>query len=167
MLLDLVSQGEGLRIEFKRLIHSAPKIARAITALAKTAGGVILVGVDDDRRIVGIRNEKEMLEVIDKALRYHIEPKPHLEVRLEEFKHHMVLLVEIPESPESPHFHIERLLNRESGKHVVEWRGYIREGSHNKAATDDQIALLLSSEKTAFSFLHRTVTASPLFSERP
>lgn len=44
-LLDLVAEGEGLRIEFKRLIHSAPKIARSITAFANTSGGVILIGL--------------------------------------------------------------------------------------------------------------------------
>ncbi|HHE33181.1 MAG TPA: ATP-binding protein, partial [Chlorobaculum parvum] len=71
-LLDLVAKGEGISIEFKRLVHSAPKIARSIVSFANTEGGVILIGVDDDRRIVGIQSEKEMLAVIDEAVRYHV-----------------------------------------------------------------------------------------------
>jgi predicted HTH transcriptional regulator len=155
-LLDLVAEGEGLRIEFKRLIHSAPKIARSITAFANTSGGVILIGVDDDRRIVGIQSEKEALQVIDEAMRFHIEPKPRIEVHFEEFKRRMVLLVDIPESPERPHFHIEPFIRRDSGKHGVERRVFIRDGSHNRAASEDRIELMLSSrEPVRVSFTDR------------
>lgn len=155
-LLDLVEKGEGPTIEFKRLIHSAPKIARSIVSFANTSGGTILIGVDDDRRIVGIQSEKEMLAVIDEALRYHVEPKPRLEVRIEEFKRRMVLLIDIPESPERPHFHIERLIRRDTGKRTVERRVFMRDGSHNKAVNEDQIALMLSSkEPVRLSFTDR------------
>lgn len=155
-LLDLVAAGEGLCIEFKRLIHSAAKIARSITAFANTSGGVILIGVDDDRRIVGIHSEKETLEIIDEAMRFHIEPKPRIEVRFEEFRRRMVLLVDIPESPERPHFHIERPVRRDSGKRCLERRVFIRDGSHNKAASDDRIELMLSSkEPVRVSFTDR------------
>lgn len=155
-LLDLVEKGEGPTIEFKRLIHSAPKIARSIVSFANTSGGTILIGVDDDRRIVGIQSEKEMLAVIDEALRYHVEPKPRLEVRIEEFKRRMVLLIDIPESPERPHFHIERLIRRDTGKRTVERRVFMRDGSHNKAVNEDQIALMLSSkEPIRLSFTDR------------
>lgn len=155
-LLDLVAEGEGLHIEFKRLIHSAPKIARSISALANTAGGTILVGVDDDRRIVGIQSEKEMLHFIDEALRYHIEPTPQLNVRFVEFKRRLVLLIDIPESPERPHFHIESLLHRDTGKTSTERRIFLREGSHNKAAGEDRIALMLSAkEPIRMSFTNR------------
>jgi predicted HTH transcriptional regulator len=145
-LLDLIEQGEGLCIEFKRLIHSAPKIARSIVAFANTSGGVILIGVDDDSRIVGIQSEKETLEVIDEALRHHIEPRPQVGVSVEEYKRRMILLVDIPESSERPHFHIEHVMCRESGKRTLERRVFIREGSHNKAATEDRIALMISSK---------------------
>ena len=155
-LLDLVEKGEGPTIEFKRLIHSAPKIARSIVSFANTSGGTILIGVDDDRRIVGIQSEKEMLAVIDEALRYHVEPKPRLNVRIEEFKRRMVLLIDIPESPERPHFHIERLIRRDTGKRTVERRVFMRDGSHNKAVNEDQIELMLSSkEPIRLSFTDR------------
>ncbi|NTU57788.1 MAG: ATP-binding protein [Chlorobiaceae bacterium] len=145
-LLDLVSQGEGVCVEFKRLIHSAPKIARSIVAFANTSGGVILIGVDDDSRIVGIQSEKETLQVIDEALKLHIDPQPQVEICVEEYKRRMVLLVEIPESPDRPHYHMEQVLSRENGARTVERRVFIREGSHNKAATEDRIALMISSK---------------------
>ncbi|NTU92371.1 MAG: helix-turn-helix domain-containing protein [Chlorobiaceae bacterium] len=146
-LLEAVAGGEGLCTEFKRLVHSPAKIARSITAFANTAGGHILVGVDDDRRIVGISSEKEVLEVIDDALRLHIEPAPTFDVHVEEFKRRMVLVISIPESNDKPHFHIEEVLCRKTGRRVIERRVYIREGSHNRAATDDRVALIQSARQ--------------------
>lgn len=140
-LLEAIAGGEGLCTEFKRLIHSPAKIARSIAAFANTSGGHILVGVDDDRRIVGISSEKEMLEVLDDALRFHIEPTPALDVHVEEYKRRMVLIVSVPESPDKPHYHVEEVMNRDTGRRCLERRVYVREGSHNRAATDDRIAL--------------------------
>jgi predicted HTH transcriptional regulator len=146
-LLEVVAQGEGLRTEFKRLVHSPAKIARSISAFANTSGGHILIGVDDDGRIVGIRSEKETLEVIDDALRFHIDPVPLLDVHVEEYKRRMVLVLSIPESVDKPHFHVGQALSRATAAHGEERRVYIREGSHNKAATDDRIVLIQSGKE--------------------
>jgi len=155
-LLETVARGEGLSIEFKRLVHSPAKIARSISAFANTSGGHILIGVDDDRRIVGISSEKETLEVIDDALRCHIEPNPALDVHVEEYKRRMVLIVSIPESEDKPHFHVEETLCRRTGIRAVERRVFIRDGSHNRAASDDRIALFQSrKEPLKLSFTDR------------
>jgi len=155
-LLEAVGQGEGLRTEFKRLVHSPAKIARSISAFANTSGGEILIGVDDDGRIVGIRSEKETLEVIDDALRFHIEPVPVMKVHVEEYKRRMVLVLSIPESVDKPHFHVEQVLSRTTAERSVERRVFIREGSHNKAASDDRIVLIQSGrEPLKLSFSDR------------
>lgn len=146
-LLEAAAGGEGLFIEFKRLIHSPAKIARSISSFANTSGGHILIGVDDDRRIVGISSEKETLEIIDDALRFHIEPTPSLDVHVDEYKRRMVMVVSIPESDDKPHYHIEEGICRKTGRRIVERRVFIREGSHNRAATDDRIALLDATRK--------------------
>jgi predicted HTH transcriptional regulator len=143
-LLDLVGQGETGHTEFKRLVHSPQKIAKSIAAFANTSGGVILIGVDDDKKIIGIESEKETLEIIYDAIRYHIEPEPVIETHIQEYKRRMVLLVEIPESPDKPHFHIESVIRHDTLKRVVERKVYTREGSHNRAATEDRICLMQS-----------------------
>ena len=71
-LCELVAEGENERTEFKRLVHSQCKIAKPITAFANSSGGIILIGVDDDKRIVGIHSEKETLEIVHDAVRFHI-----------------------------------------------------------------------------------------------
>ncbi|NTU67350.1 MAG: ATP-binding protein [Chlorobiaceae bacterium] len=159
-LLGTVAGGEGLCTEFKRIVHSPAKIARSIASFANTSGGHILIGVDDDGRIVGISSEKEALEVIDDALRFHIEPMPALDVHVEEYKHRMVLVVSIPESPDRPHVHVEEGYCRSTERRIVERRVFIREGSHNKAATTDRIALIQAEKsplKVSFSDRERRV----------
>ena len=143
-LPELVGQGENEQIEFKRLVHSPSKIAKPITAFANTSGGVILIGVDDDKRIVGIHSEKEILEVVVEGVKLHIDPEPEINIYHEEFKRRLVLMVLVPESPDKPQYHLEQTTDPRTGKSVTEQRVYTREGSRNKALCDDRITLMQS-----------------------
>lgn len=171
-LPELVAEGENSQTEFKRLVHSPSKIARPIAAFANTAGGIILIGVDDDKRIVGIHSEKETLEIVHEAVRYHIEPEPEIDIFVEEFKRRLVLMVFVPESPGKPHYHLEHPIGCKAGKTEPKKRVYTREGNRNKALCDDRITLMLSKrqpvtisfgtkEKKLLGYLreHREITA--------
>ncbi len=54
-LLDLISQGEGLCLEFKQ---SFPKngsdLAKELVAFANSQGGILLMGVSDDSQVLGM-----------------------------------------------------------------------------------------------------------------
>lgn len=141
-LLERIALGEGITTEFKRLIHSPAKIARPLSAFANTRGGTMLVGVDDDGRIVGIHSEKEAIEVIHEALTRHIDPQPEATLWVDEYKRRMVLGVEVLESPDKPHFHIGEGRDPDTGRKRTERKVFIREGSHSKAATQDTISLM-------------------------
>jgi len=145
-LCELVAEGENERTEFKRLVHSPCKIAKPITAFANSSGGIILIGVDDDKRIVGIHSEKETLEIVHDAVRFHIEPEPEIDIYVEEFKRRLVLMVLVPESPDKPHYHIEHTTDPRTNRSITEKR-YAREGSRNRALCDDRISLMQSGKK--------------------
>src|SRR5437667_2457469 len=53
-LLRLVRGGEDTFLELKVRLSNPEKIAQEIVALANTGGGVIVFGVDDQMRIVGV-----------------------------------------------------------------------------------------------------------------
>ena len=63
---NFIGEGENTYLEFKRKVSSPEKIARTISAFANTKGGYILFGVDDDGTIIGVRSEKEEIELIFK-----------------------------------------------------------------------------------------------------
>lgn len=77
-LLDLISQGEHEQQDFKYVISDARKIARSISAFANNSGGRLLVGVKDNGRIAGLRNEEDIF-VIEQAAQLYCVPEQEVE----------------------------------------------------------------------------------------
>ena len=58
-ILMRIESGEGRRTEFKRGLGDLSAVGKAICAFANSEGGVILLGIDDSRDIVGVREDTE------------------------------------------------------------------------------------------------------------
>ena len=65
----LVASGEGQQLEFKRKVNYPEKILREMVAFANTDGGVLLVGVNDDGSIPGLKYPDGEAHVISVALK--------------------------------------------------------------------------------------------------
>lgn len=101
----LALKGEGPKIEFKKKAAFPEKIVREVVALANTAGGDLLIGVDDDGTVSGQRYIEEEIFVLEKAIRELILPELNVEifrVKLSEKKG--VAVFRIPFSPDRPHY---------------------------------------------------------------
>ena len=100
---QLISQGEGVRLDFKQVIQNPRKIAKAMVSFANTDGGILLIGVRDNGSIAGVRSEdeKHMLEL---AASFH--SKPEIEYQVEEVivDGKMVLKVIIPAGKKQPYY---------------------------------------------------------------
>jgi predicted HTH transcriptional regulator len=70
----LVLEGEGQHLEFKRKAAHPEKIVREFIAFANTDGGTLLVGVDDDGSIPGVKYPEEEIHVITSALQQTCRP---------------------------------------------------------------------------------------------
>lgn len=101
---ELILQGEGTTLDFKKTITSAEKIAKSLVAFANNQGGVLLIGVADDGNIVGVKSEDEERYMINKAA--HQFCKPAIEPMFEEIyiNHKLVLAVTIAQSDLKPHY---------------------------------------------------------------
>jgi predicted HTH transcriptional regulator len=73
-LQQLVAQGEGLQLEFKRKANHPDKIVKEVVAFANTKGGKLLIGVDDDKSIVGLKYANEDEFVLKQAIDKHCKP---------------------------------------------------------------------------------------------
>ena len=117
-LRDLIALGEGETLEFKTKTTHPHRISRTLSSLANTRGGQVLVGVDDDGRIVGVRDVEEELFVLQDAAAHYIEP-PLRSLHFQEIEEEgqSIIVVTVPESINKPH----RALVADN-----DWRGYVR-----------------------------------------
>lgn len=133
MNLDqLISQPEGSTLDFKRDLSSLTKVVRTIAAIANTANGTIVIGVDDDKTVAGLTDPLKDEERLARAVADSIEPLLLVNIQHASRESASVLVVDIPFSPRPYYL---RNLGPENGV-------YVREGSTNTVADPATIAEL-------------------------
>jgi predicted HTH transcriptional regulator len=133
-----VSLGEGLHVEFKRRMPRPERIAKEVVALANAQGGHLFLGVDDDGTIVGLRDVLEEEFALLEALSAHVDPA--VEVRLARVPvtpRREVLVVDVPASPDKPHYVIGNGAASE-GDGVA----YVRVGASSVEASREAVRLM-------------------------
>lgn len=104
--LELIEMGEGLTVEFKRTIDNPFKIAKTLTSFANTSGGVLLVGIADNRSTVGIKSELRELQKLERACGELVEKELLVRCKTVMLGVSKILRVEIDESEDKPHYAI-------------------------------------------------------------
>jgi predicted HTH transcriptional regulator len=103
-LKKLVAKGEGSYLEFKRKASYPDKIVREMIAFANMHGGVLLLGVGDDKTLPGLKFPEDESHVVQEALS---RCRPKLPVR-EQFipigNSRTILRYDIDESDRKPHY---------------------------------------------------------------
>ncbi len=103
-----LKEGEGPNLDFKVSITSRPKIARSIVAFANSRGGRIIVGVEDNGRVLGADIGGEEYE-LEKAAQLFCKPTINLEFEeYETYSQKMLLIAHVPESTQKPHYCIDK-----------------------------------------------------------
>jgi predicted HTH transcriptional regulator len=106
-LRKLVSQGEGQHLEFKRKASFPDKVVRELIAFANTGGGILLIGVDDDKTISGLRYPEEESLAVREELQKHCRPALTFDeeiIAISEKK--FVLRWHVAKSERRPHFYV-------------------------------------------------------------
>ena len=104
-LEQLVLAGENQYLEFKRVVPEPSKLAKEMIALANSGGGRILIGVDDDGTIVGLKDSKEEVFAVATAATAHCVPEVSYQIdELPISRKRDVLIVSISPSNTKPHF---------------------------------------------------------------
>lgn len=112
----LIEQGEGEMLDFKKEISSVHRIARTIVSFANHFGGTLLIGVNDNGTISGIKAEEEKF-MLEEAAGTCCSPSVELDIREWNVKGKTILEVIIPRGDKRPYYAID-----ENGKEWV----YIR-----------------------------------------
>jgi predicted HTH transcriptional regulator len=103
-LRKLVAQGESGTLEFKRKASYPEKIVREMVAFANTKGGVVLVGVGDDKTIPGLKYPEGESHVIQETLKTCRPKLPVTEQFIPIGNARTVIRYDIAESEKKPHY---------------------------------------------------------------
>jgi len=138
-LKRLVQQGEGSRLEFKRKAAYPDKIVREMIAFANSQGGILLVGVGDDKTLPGLKYPEGESHVIHEALKKCQPALQYFETFIPIGNARTIIQYEIPESTKKPHYLITGetkecfvRVNDQSIKASREIREIVKRAQHKK-----------------------------------
>jgi predicted HTH transcriptional regulator len=128
-LVELIKRPEGKTLEFKRDLSSPDGVLKAIVSFANTAGGILLVGVENrTRHIRGISEPLDVEERLANLISDHIVPRLVPEIEILPWRRTQVVAVQVHPSPSRPHH-----LKREGADRGT----YVRVGSTNRRADSE------------------------------
>lgn len=104
LLKKLVSRGEGNQLEFKRKVDHPFKILKEVVAFANSKGGILLIGVDDNLTIPGLKLAEGERYLLEKHIDLYCQPKIGYEVqKVKVSEHRTVLVFHIEAGSEKPY----------------------------------------------------------------
>lgn len=145
---NLLAQQEGTRLEFKATLNKEA-IAKTITAFINTQGGDLLIGVEDNKKIVGVENAEKVCASIQKMLVEYIQPIAPIFTQVVNYKKKDLLLISVWEGAKKPY----------------QFKGKIftRENDATKLSSVSNLTSLIKDRKEAdFHWERRTVLGSSL-----
>lgn len=107
-LSQLTTLGEGQHLEFKKRVPAPERITKEVIAFANTGGGRLLLGIDDDGTVVGVKDAAEEEFAFLQALNKHSDPPVAISIeRIPVSRKRDVIVVVVPVSKDRPHFLID------------------------------------------------------------
>lgn len=145
---NLLEQQKGRRLEFKATVNKEA-IAKTITAFINTEGGDLLLGVDDNKKIVGVENSKKVFESIQKMLVKYIQPMAPIFTQVVNYRKKNLILISVWEGANKPY----------------QFKGkiFLRENDATKLSSVSNLTSLIKDRKEAdFHWERRTLLGSSL-----
>jgi ATP-dependent DNA helicase RecG len=131
MLEQLLARPESKTLEFKESARSLQKIIQTMIAFANTAGGTLVIGVQDKtKNVIGVENILQDEERIASAIADSVSPTLLPNLQFISWRDKDVLIVTVPHSP-GPFYLKEK--GEDGGV-------YVRLGSTNRIADAALIA---------------------------
>ena len=128
----VLEEGEGYTLEFKQNVNA--DLAKELVAFANASGGRILIGVNDDNRIVGCKFSNVLFSNIETMA---AACDPPVTVFIEKLPDQKIIVIHVPEGANRPHRCTKGF--------------YLRNGaSSHKMSTADITAFIQSEGKVRF-----------------
>ncbi|HYM55364.1 MAG TPA: ATP-binding protein, partial [Solirubrobacteraceae bacterium] len=80
---ELLSEREGTRLDFKRDLSSMKRVLETVCSFLNTAGGTLIVGVEDQTRaVLGVNDVERQEEKLANVVASSIEPQPTVQLEI-------------------------------------------------------------------------------------
>ena len=135
-LRELINQGEGHHLEFKREEEKNPDFAKTIVAFANADGGKILIGVADDGEIIGVNNSDETMRRIDDIAYNRCSPPITILQELSWIEKKQVIIITVAKGIQRPY--------------MTGGKFYIRSSNRVREATREEILRLFQRNESIF-----------------
>ena len=130
-LVELLTRPEGKTLEFKRDLSSPDGVLKTLVAFANTAGGTLLVGVEDrSRNIRGVQGALDVEERVANIVSDSIAPRLLPEIEILPWRRTQVIAIQVYPSAARPHY-----IKREGAESGT----YVRVGSTNRRADAEML----------------------------
>ncbi len=142
MLIEEILKGESEKTEFKENAKTNAYI-KTVVAFANGNGGKIVFGVKDNREIVGVENEFEVMDGIINAISDSCYPMIVPDISLHTLENKTVILVEIEGGKKKPYYLKSKGMQKGT---------YIRSGATTRIIEEDYVLkeLVLEGENKYF-----------------
>jgi ATP-dependent DNA helicase RecG len=107
---DLILLGENKYTEFKSLYTKS--LLKTVSAYANYHDGIILVGINDQKEIIGIENLDDTRLQIENAINDAIDPRPYYEIEVKQYEQKNVLLIQIFKGDNTPYLYEKKAYKR-------------------------------------------------------
>jgi len=135
-LLDIISKGETIQVQFKANVTNEQSIAQEMVAFANTKGGTILIGVDDKTwDIIGLTDDdlRRLTNLLVNASSQHVKEPIFIETDTIEYEGKKVLIVNVPEGIAKPYKDNDGIIFMKNG------------ANKRKVTSNEEISRLLQS----------------------
>lgn len=142
MLIEEILKGKSEKIEFKENAKTNTYI-KTVVAFANGNGGKIVFGVKDNKEIVGVENEFEVMDGIINAISDNCYPMIVPDISLHTLENKTVILVEIEGGKKKPYYLKSKGMQKGT---------YIRSGATTRIIEEDYVLkeLVLEGENKYF-----------------
>lgn len=133
MIEEMLKNHEGKTLEFKENLQSLHSIIKTIIAFANTAGGTIVIGVEDrTKKIVGVHNPLMEEERLASAINELIAPLLMPDIQIQSYDSKELIVIDVPHATGPCYL---KSFGLEKGT-------YVRLGSTNRVADHETLQLL-------------------------
>lgn len=130
-LFQEIQQGESKTLEFKRELPKGDQLAKTLVAFANGSGGKLIIGVDNQRKVVGIQGDEfELMDQISSMVHSQCLPTLLPSIYLETIDNKTLLIVQVSRGSQLPYYLKSK--GRDAGT-------FVRIGASNRPASLDMI----------------------------